>query len=76
MEQHLCHAVVDGPDGHHAIALPSTQDPALLMKHRHSRRFWCSRLIGGCGARLFVIAGAVLPFMSAFLAPHLSPRTV
>ena len=59
MEEHLCHAVVDGPTGHHAIALPNVRASALLMKLRHNRHFWCSRAVGGCGAPLFVVAGAV-----------------
>jgi hypothetical protein len=60
MEQHLCHAVVDGPDGHLAVALPSAQASALLMKLRHNRHFWCSRSVGGCGAPLIVAAGPIL----------------
>lgn len=60
MEDHLCHAVVDGPDGHHAVALPNTRASALLMKLRHGRRFWCSRKVGGCGAPLIVAAGPIL----------------
>src|ERR1035437_292065 len=59
MEQHLCHAVVDGPAGQHAVALPNAQASALLMKLRHNRHFWCSRSVDGCGAPLFVIAGPI-----------------
>jgi len=59
MEQHVCHAVMDGRDGHRVIALPLAQESALLVKHRHSGRFWCSTAVGGCGAPLWVIAGPI-----------------
>lgn len=55
---HLRHAVTDGQDGTSAVALPPVRAAALSVKAFYNHMFWCSRKVGGCGARLVVAAGA------------------
>jgi hypothetical protein len=55
----LVHAVVDGPDGTHAVELPSVRADALRIKLAHRESFWCSRQAGGCGGGLVLAAGPV-----------------
>jgi hypothetical protein len=56
----LAYAVVDGPDGAHAVVLPAGRSAALQIKDQYRETFWCSTQAGGCGARLIVAAGPVL----------------
>lgn len=61
---HLRYAVTDGRDGTAAVVLPSLHAAALRMKVSFNHMFWCSRAIGGCGARLVVAAGEVrVPYL-------------
>ena len=53
----LAHAVVDGPDGAHAVELSSVRKEALRLKALHEGRFWCSTQAGGCGGALVLAAG-------------------
>lgn len=56
---HLRYAVTDGPEGSVTIALPTSRAAALEIKAVYNHMFWCSRGIGGCGARLQVAAGQI-----------------
>lgn len=46
----LAYAVVDGPDGAHAVVLPAGRSAALQIKDQYRETFWCSTQAGGCGA--------------------------
>lgn len=55
----LAHAVVDGPDGMHAVELSPLRAEALRLKALHKEAFWCSTQAGGCGGALIRAAGPV-----------------
>ncbi|WP_344145837.1 competence protein CoiA family protein [Nocardioides koreensis] len=55
----LAHAVVDGPDGTHAVELSPVRAEALRLKLLHEESFWCSRQAGGCGGALVLAAGPI-----------------
>lgn len=63
----LMWAVVDDPDGDHAVELPDDQMPAIRLRERHSGKFWCAKRAGGCGGLLTLRAGSVL-------RPHFAHR--
>lgn len=52
----LAHAVIDGPDGIHAVELSPLRAEALRLKENS---FWCSRQAGGCGGVLVLAAGPI-----------------
>lgn len=55
----LAHAVVDSPDGTHAVELSPVRAEALRLKARHEESFWCSTQAGGCGGALVLAAGPI-----------------
>lgn len=55
----LAHAVVDGPDGMHAVELSPVRAEALRLKALHEESFWCTTQAGGCGGALILAAGPV-----------------
>lgn len=55
----LAHAVVDGPDGTHAVELSPIRAEALRLKTLHEESFWCTTQAGGCGGALVLAAGPV-----------------
>lgn len=55
----LVHAVVDGPDGTHAVELSQVRAEALRLKSQHEGLFWCSTQARGCGSALVLAAGPV-----------------
>lgn len=55
----LAHAVVNGPDGTHAVELSSVRAEALRLKSLHRGAFWCGIQAGGCGGALVVAAGPI-----------------
>jgi hypothetical protein len=58
---HLRRAVTDGPVGVQTVGVPGRREAAWRLRAAHPEGFWCSSTASGCGQKLILAAGQVLP---------------